>query len=149
MLNNADINKEKLIYKDKIVKIDENSFVISLLLEKRGKRFYDVTFYNNGNEIFIGRFDEDFIQISYNDGKILVYVENFESNIRQMKIERILCLYNIEDDFFFAGTEQNSLEFFDSSIDSSYLINKNGSMIRTDVVKKNKIKQKALVRINA
>ena len=140
MLNN--INIPKKIGNPSIYQINEKNIVEIQLYEKRGKNFYDVNFNNNGNVIFLVRFDKEDnrISVSYNNGKIMLYYENFNREKQELLISDILALYSIIDDTFYSCTCEEALNIFDKTLNVDGLINPNKNLIRTDIEKKYKRK---------
>lgn len=128
-MNNYDINMPKPINKPDIYTFEEGKYIEVQLYEKRGTRFYEIMFYNNGFEKYIGKFYEDIdqrrVKTLYKDNKILVYRESFKEETSQMEISSIDCLYNLEDDCIFACTEEEALNIFDVSKTTKFLDTKN------------------------
>ena len=134
---NSDINIPKLINQKDIIKIGENLTIEKGLYEKRGSRFYDIVLKSNEEEIFLGRFnkEQNNIDIEYKDGKILICQRKFDNDTQKFKIIKVFSLYEIIDKTFYSCTEAEALNIFDSSIDTSSLINGDNSIVRTDVEK--------------
>lgn len=139
---NPNINVPKQIGNPEVLEIGENIYVSTTLYEKRGNRFYDVSFINKDKEFFIGRFDKEdsSIKIDYKDGKILIYLDSFNRECEKMVITKVLSLYDILDDVTYACTEEEALKLFDSNMDANYLKNKNNIIVRSDVEKRNRLK---------
>lgn len=139
---NPNINVPKQIGSPEVLEIGENIYVSTTLYEKRGNRFYDVSFINKDKEFFIGRFDKEdsAIKIDYKDGKILIYLNSFNRECEKMVITKVLSLYDILDDTTYACTEEEALKLFDNNIDTKYLQNKDNLIIRRDVEKRNRLK---------
>lgn len=132
-----DINALKLLYPFEIINISEKALIKVGLYEKRGNLFYDVIFELNDKYIFLGRFDKthNSFKVKYNDGKILICYEEFKNQEKEMKIIKVLSLYEIVDDTFYSCTEEEALELFNENLDSSYLKNKKNKILRSDVEK--------------
>lgn len=135
MLNNM-VNEKKLKYKAEIVNINENNYISVSEYEKRGNSFFDVVFNNNGKEIFIGRYNKELkkINVKYNNGKILVFTNDFIKD-KGVFITDVLSLYDVLDDTFYSVTKLEALNVFDPTIDSSYIKNKNKLIVRDDIEK--------------
>lgn len=144
LINEAsfDINIPKQLDNSDILKISDKAYVSSTLYEKRGNKFYDVVFVNNEKEYFIGRFinKEQPIKIGYNNGKILIYLDSFNNEIKKMVITKVISLYDILNDITYACTEEEALNLFDESISTEHLKNKDSLIIRNDVEKRNRLK---------
>ncbi len=142
MYNNLYLNAEKIINND-IYKINDKNYIQVKLLEKRGNKYYDVIFVNGDKEKFLGRFAKgfDLLKVSYKDGKILVYYDEFfrEEGINQMKVKKVLSLYDILDDVFYACSEKEALTMFDKSLSTDKLISEDNKLIRVDTEKKKRI----------
>lgn len=143
MLNSFDINIPKALGSPEIYKINDNNFIKSQLFQKRGDVFYDISFYNNGKEIFIGRFNKELynLKFSYNNEKILLFYETFNSKKNKMDIIKVVSLYDVLDDTFIATTEEEALNIFDSNLDTAYLIDRDNFIFNSDIEKKKKLKK--------
>ena len=139
MLNNNDINKPQLKYEPTIIRIDDKNYVSISEYSKRGNSFYDVIFNNNGKEVFIGRYNKilDNVKVMYNNGKILVY-----SDIKNNLIIKVYSLYDILDDTHYSLSEVEALQLFNPDLDTSFLKNKDRSVVRTDVEKRHRLIKK-------
>jgi len=137
MNNKYNINELKLKNKPQITKIDDNNYISIAEYKKRQTSFFEVVFNNRGKEILLGRYINEFdnIKAMYKDGKILVYSDEFIRG-EGIKIVDVKDLYDILDDTFYCVSKLEALNIFDSSIDSSYLKDKQKSTIRKDIEKK-------------
>ena len=137
-----DINTPKLLYPKDIIKIGENAQISIGTYSKRNNTFQDVILELNGKEIFLGRFnkEEDSLAIKYNDGKILMGYQTFKKETGDMRIIKVLSLYEMLDDTFISCTEKEALNMFDSNIDDSYLKNKDALIHRSDIEKKKRLR---------
>ena len=138
-LNNMfDINTPKLLHKKEIIEIGENAKISIGTYKKRNDVFQDVVLELNSEEIFLGRFAkyENLLTVKYKDGKILIGYQEFKKDVEDMRIIKVLSLYEMLDDTFISCTEKEALNMFDSSIDDSYLKNKDALMHRDDIEKK-------------
>lgn len=141
MLSSNIDNTIKSIEKPIIYKIDDNNYIKTQLLEKRGTKFYDVVFYNNGKEIFIGRFfnDLDNLKVAYNKGNILIYCDKYNEKEHKYNIVEVISLYNIIDDTFYSVTEEEALSIFDDKLISVFLKNKDKRINRNDLEKRKRL----------
>ena len=128
-------NSIKMLEEPKKIMIDDKNYIKISKYQKRDTIFYDVIFINLDKEKFIGRYkDFNNMNVSYKDSKILVFsqdVDNF--------IIKVHTLYDILDDINYSLSEIEALKVFDSSIDSSKLINKEKSIVRCDVEKRHRL----------
>ena len=133
-----DINTPKLLYPKDIIKIGENAQINIGTYEKRRDVFQDVILDLNGKEIFLGRFnkDENQLIVKYKDGKILIGYQEFKKETEDMRIIKVLSLYEMLDDTFISCSEKQALNMFDPNIDDSYLKNKDALMHRADIEKR-------------
>lgn len=133
-----DINTPKLIYNKDIIKIGEKAQITIGTYEKRKDVFQDVVLELEDKEIFLGRFDKDenLLTVKYKDGKILIGYQEFKKDVENMRIVKVLSLYEMLDDTFISCTENEALNMFDPSIDDTYLKNKDALMHRADIEKK-------------
>ncbi len=133
-----DINTPKLLYPKDIIKIGENAQINIGTYEKRRDVFQDVILELNNKEIFLGRFnkDENKLIVKYKDGKILIGYQEFKKETEDMRIIKVLSLYEMLDDTFISCTEKEALNMFDPNIDDSYLKNKDSLIHRADIEKK-------------
>ncbi len=127
-------NKKKL--SEEINKINDSMYVKSILYLKRGDKFYDIYFVNNGIENFIGRFTqiEEKIEVLHNKDKLLICKRQYIE--KGMKIIKVLGMYNILDNMLYYCTELEALNLFDSSIDKKYLKSPKNTLYRLDIEKK-------------
>ena len=137
-----DINTPKLLYPKDIIKIGENAQISIGTYEKRRDVFQDVMLDLNGKEIFLGRFDKDEnkLTVKYKDGKILIGHEMFKKETEDIRIIKVLSLYEMLDDTFISCTEKEALNMFDSNIDDTYLKNKDSLIHRADIEKKKRLR---------
>lgn len=137
-----DINTPKLLYKKDIIKIGENAQITIGIYEKRRDVFQDVVLELSGKEIFLGRFnkDENMLTVKYKDGKILIGYQEFKKEVEDMRIIKVLSLYEMLDDTFISCSENEALNMFDPSIDNTYLKNKDALMHRADIEKKKRLR---------
>lgn len=137
-----DINTPKLLYKKDIIKIGENAQITIGTYEKRRDVFQDVVLELDGKEIFLGRFnkDENMLTVKYKDGKILIGYQEFKKEVEDMRIIKVLSLYEMLDDTFISCSENEALNMFDPSIDNTYLKNKDALMHRADIEKKKRLR---------
>ena len=137
-----DINTPKLLYPKDIIKIGENAQISIGTYEKRRDVFQDVILDLNGKEIFLGRFnkDENQLIVKYKDGKILIGYQEFKKETEDMRIIKVLSLYEMLDDTFISCTEKEALNMFDPSIDDTYLKNKDALMHRADIERKKRLR---------
>lgn len=144
MLNDSKYEK-KLKSPLNIIKINTNNYIVIGEYETKGNDFFDVIFFNNGKEIFLGRFNGDLKKINaqYNNEKIIIYnEEKLESN--ECVITNVLSMYNIIDDTFYSVSEEEAIKLFDSNINSLHLKNKNNLINRSDIRKKQIQKLKSI-----
>ncbi len=134
LFNLPTMEKKKL--SEEVNKINDNMYVKSILYSKRGDKFYDIYFVNNGIENFIGRFTqiEEKIEVLHNKDKLLICKRQYIEN--GMKIIKVLGMYNILDNMLYYCTELEALDLFDSSIDKKYLKNPKNTLYRLDIEKK-------------
>lgn len=125
-----------------VYNINENNYIKTQISEVRGRNFYDVTFVSNGKEAFLGRFfqDENMLHIAYNDGKILIYYSEYDNIEKKTFISEVLVLYEIIDDTIYSCTQEEALEIFDKTFDTSHLTNKTEKICRSDVEKKKRLR---------
>lgn len=131
------IVKPKLLNEPVVLKIGKNASVVKSHYSYRLDDYYDITFKTGDNEVFIGRFlnvYDGMINAEYNDGKIMVDVKEF--NDKELVITKILSLYDIVDDMFYACTENEALKQFDSNLDNKHLKNPNNMICRQDTEKR-------------
>lgn len=138
---NTNIDEPKLIYNIDTIKIGEGATIKIDFYEKRGTRFYDIVLNLKDKEIFIGRFNkgEETIKAKYNDGKIIICDERLIEGENKVGIMKVFSLYDILDDTFYSCTEEEALNIFDSSIDTSHLKDKNKPIYRADIEKKRRL----------
>ena len=107
----------------------------------KNDRYYDVILNFPNEKIFIGRFNktDEQLDVKYNDGKILVCLENYLHEIRKFVVVDVLSLYEVVDDTFYSCTAEEALAMFDSSIDSKYLKDKDRHIVRSDPAKRQKL----------
>lgn len=134
-------NNTKLIYLCETVKINENTNINITLNEKRNNKFFDVVLNLKNKEIFLGRFIKEFNKISakYNEGKILIFCDEFDQKDRRMKISEVLSLYEVVDDTFYSCTEIEALNIFDNSLDTSFLKKPHNPIHRSDIEKNKRL----------
>lgn len=139
-----DINTPKKIGLPEIYNISNNLYVQVQNFDKRNVKYSDVTLINKELEkwAFIGRFIEPIskVKAAYNNGKILIYHDEYNSELRRDVITCVLSLYNILDDFSYACTEVEALNIFNENEITDYLQNKNNSIVKSDLERK-KIKK--------
>ena len=137
-----DINTPKLLYPKDIIEIGEKARITVGTYEKRRDVFQDVILELSGKEIFLGRFikDEKLLTVKYNDGKILIGYNEFKKEVEDMRIIKVLSLYEIVDDTFISCTENEALNMFDNNIDDTYLKNKDALMHRADIEKRKRLR---------
>lgn len=125
-----------------ICKINDKNFIVTQLYSQKGNKFYDVVLNKNGKSVFIGRFDKeyDFIQTKYNDGKILVFYDEFDKNSEKMQVVEVISLFDMLDELVYACTEEEALNMFDKNIDTSYLKNPDRNIRKSDIERKKRIK---------
>lgn len=142
MIYKNDFNKPKLIYQPKIIKINDGSYVSVSEYEMRGNKcFFDVELNIPSKKIFIGRYIKEYNNVTakYKDGKILVCNEEFIQEDKKMNITDVYTLYDILDDTHYNLTKIQALNLFDQSINSTYLKDKNKSILRSDIEKKQRL----------
>ncbi|MBQ2946798.1 MAG: hypothetical protein IJE04_02990 [Bacilli bacterium] len=139
--NIVDINTPKLLYDKDIIKIGENAKISIGTYEKRRDVFYDVILELNEKEIFLGRFlkDEKTLTVKYNNGKILIGYEEFKKEVEEMRIIKVLTLYEMVDDTFYSCSEKDALNIFNSNLSDAYLKDKETLMYRADVEKRKRL----------
>lgn len=139
--NIVDINTPKLLYDKDIIKIGENAKISIGTYEKRRDIFHDVILELNEKEIFLGRFlkDEKTITVKYNDGKILIGYEEFKKEVEEMRIIKVLTLYEMVDDTFYSCSEKDALNIFNPNLSDAYLKDKETLMYRADVEKRKRL----------
>lgn len=137
-----DINTPKLLYKKQIIEIGETAKISIGTYKKRNDVFQDVVLELNNNEFFLGRFlkSENLLTVKYKDGKILIGYEEFKQDTQDMRIIKVLSLYEMLDDTFIFCTEKEALNMFDSNIDDTYLKNKEALMHREDLEKRKRLR---------
>lgn len=139
MLNSLS-NDKKQKGELKIIKINDQNYILIGEYEHRQNEFFDVMFKNNNKEIFLGRFSKEFNRVSakYNNGRILIYSEELINN--EYVMTSVLSLYDIIDDTFYSLTEEDAIKLFDPNMELS-LIHKNKCLIaRQDIAKRQKVK---------
>ena len=143
MYKNID-NTIKPIGEPLIYLIQGNNFIKIQLFQKRQNQFYDVTFYNNDNEIFIGRFNNDYtnFRIAYNKGKILIYSDNSNEQDKTYAITQVISLYDILDETFYSLTPIEMLETFAPNLSNYYTNKDNKTIHRTDSEKRKRLEIK-------
>ena len=145
-MNNFDevksIYTPKIISNNLVEKITENAKVLIKKYEVRKNYFEDVILEISGQEILLGRFDQDvnLLFAMYKDGKILIGHKTFIDEVKDMKIVEIDALYEMADDTFYSCTEEEALKLFDDNIDTSYLKHKDKYIYRSDIEKKSRLK---------
>lgn len=139
----TDINIKKTMEPPEIYDISRNlSIKIQnvQVLDKIMYKYSDVILINKEleKEAFIGRFIEPIskVKVSYNNGKILVYHDEYNSEIRCDVITCVLSLYDILDDFSYSCTEKEALNIFDDNLTTDYLQDKNSSIVKSDLERK-------------
>ena len=139
MLN---INTPKLLYKKEIIEIGEKAKISIGTYEKRRDVYQDVVLELDGKEIFLGRFnkDEKLLTVKYKDGRILIGYKEFKKEVEDMRIIKVLSLYEMADDTFYSCSELEALNMFDPSIDDTYLKNKETLMHRADIEKRKRLR---------
>lgn len=122
----------RILYETKKNIIEEQGYVNVKLCEKRGEKYFAVSFYKNEKEIFSKKitYNENALYISYKDGKILIHNNIFDENMKKYQVSEVLMLYNIDSEFFYYGKEIDVLRCFDMNIDNSYLINPNNRVLK-------------------
>lgn len=137
-------NEEKLIGTPDIYMINNSCYIGVQLKEKRGDKFFDVLLIDNDKEIFLGRIMKELenLRILINNNKVLIYSSMFDSITKEMQINKVYSLYDIDDDLFYSCTELEALNMFDSNININYLLNKNNNISRSDVEKKKRLNVK-------
>lgn len=135
--------EKKAIFQPEIILIDQGKYIKIQLFEYRSKLYYEVVFVNNGSEKFIGEYerDDNRIEVAYSNGKVLVYYNEYNTNQKRMCLSKVLTLYNIDDDTFYACTEEEALNIFNPNLDSSFLNDKENFIMRVDVEKKKRLSQ--------
>lgn len=139
------INNNKNIKNTYIDKIDDQLLVRYTIIKVKNDEFIEISLFNSDIEIFIGRFPKENykLEMKYLNDNLIFYYINFIRNINQLKAIKVLALYNILDDTFYAVTEKDALNLFDNKIDTSYLIDKNNLIIRSDIEKKKRLRLKS------
>lgn len=136
------ITKPIAIDRPKIVKINENNFVIAQLCKQKGNIFYDIIVKSNDQEIFIGRYniqENCNVELKYKNNKILVCYMQISTISKKTEIVKVETLYDIEDDCFYNCTEEEALLLFDENLNGEYLKNKKHRILRLDSEKKKKL----------
>ncbi len=138
--NDYDIYLPVDIYSPDIYALNDNCYIEVRYFRIKGMYFYDVIF-NNGQEHFLGRFRKifDSLKVLYNDNMILIYYDTFDRQTSQMKITKVIELYNMNDDINIVCSEQKALEMFDKDIDRTFLTDKENLLIRTDSEKRKRL----------
>jgi len=136
-------NEEKIKYEPTILKINEKNHIKIINLEKRGNNFCDVIFNNCGKEIFVGRYETETqnVKVLYNDGRILVYSDEFIDSEKKVEITNIHTLYDIVDDICFSMKQEDLLNLFDPSLNTSYLKKANKIINYSDVEKRRRLRK--------
>ena len=134
-------NNKKILEPIYTLKISDNLIIEKCLYQTTGNTFYEVVLKTDKNEIFIGRFTKELnnLRVTYNNGKILVYYDNFIQEERQMKVIKVLSLYDILDDIFYSCTEEEALNIFNPNIDTNYLEDPDRYIYRSDLEKRKKL----------
>lgn len=132
------ITKPRPLFESLKIAVDTNKYISIQLYRKRAIDYYEVTFHNENSEIYFGKFykDDSLIDAKYNNGKILVYTEEFNHKLRKMMISQVLALYDIKDDTFYYCSEKDALILFDNTIEPSGLKKPNNKILRTNVRKR-------------
>lgn len=135
-----DINIPKKIGQPEIYNINRNLYIQIQNFKKRNVEYSDVFLIDkkHKNEIFIGRFIEPIskVKASYNDGKILIYHDEYNSELRCDVVTCVLLLYNMVDDINYSCSEEEALIIFDNNAITDYLENKNSSIVKIDLKRK-------------
>lgn len=136
------ILKRRQLCPPEIIKISDNSYISLYTFKDRMNIVYYVTLNIKDEEKLLGKFIEDcdFTRVKYKDGKILIYSEVQDLDTSKFNIEKIHSLYDIADDTFYSCTEEEAINMFDDSLDSSHLKNKDNYIHRSDREKINKNK---------
>ena len=123
MLNNELKDKINSIYEPEIIKINENNYIKISEYKYKTNTYFEVIFNKNGEEIFIGRYDKEYdkVKAQYKDAKILIYIDKFINEKKDIFITKVLGLYDILDQTFYCVTEEEALNMFDFNIDTTYL----------------------------
>lgn len=133
------------LQKPVIYNFDKGMIVSTQLKRKRMSIYYDVVLSNNGKEIFIGHYSNEYdnIKVSLNNGNLLIY--SLKSNKKGENSVKVLDLYNIEDDLHYSVTEKEALDIFDSSLKVSNLKDGDNNIHRTDLEKIKRLKFKRTI----
>lgn len=80
----------------------------------------------NRKTMCLGKYDKEFdnIKAKYKNGKIMLYHSQLNNDDEQ--IIKVLSLFELIEESFYSCTEEESLNEFDKSLDTSYLKNKDG-----------------------
>ncbi len=140
--NMININIPKLLYPKDIIEIGENVKINIGTYSKRNTVFQDVILELKDKEVFLGRFSKEDrpLIVKYKDGKVLIGNQEFKNEVEDMKIIKVLSLYEMVDDTFYSCTEKEALNIFDSSIDDTYLKDKDAFIHRSDIEKKKRLR---------
>lgn len=133
--------EKKAIFEPEIIFIDQDKYIKKQMFEYWIRLYYEVVFVDNGSEKFIGEYEreDNRIEVAYSNGKILVYKNEYNFVQKRMCLTKVFDLYNINDDTFYACTEEEALNIFNSNLDSSFLNNKGNFLMRADVEKKKRL----------
>ena len=132
------IKRPMALYEPRKIIIDSNRYINIQLYEKNRIKYYEVVFYDNGKEIFLGNYykDDSIFEVSYKNGKVLIHNDEFIQEIRKVQIIEVFALYDVCDGIFYYCTEEEAIKVFDERLDTSSLKRKNNKLLRNDFRKK-------------
>lgn len=131
------IKKPRIIFSD-IKEITDNNYISINLYEMNRKNYYEVIYHYFNKEVFFGKYYKtDFLlDVSYKNGKILVFTKEYNRENYKMEIAEVLALYNIDDDMFYYCTEEEAIKIFDENLNTLYLKNKNRKVLVSHIKKR-------------
>ena len=138
----TDINAQKLLYDKDIIEIGDNVKISIGTYEKRNNIFQDVILELKDKEVFLGRFNKEDrpLTVKYKDGKVLIGYQELKKEVKGIRMVKVLSLYEMLDDTFYSCTEKEALNMFDSSMDDTYLKNRDSLIHRSDIEKKKRLR---------
>lgn len=135
-------NNEKRIgpYLDKIKgKLDLEYYII----RKKTGEYIDISLKISNESLFIGRFPKEnyILEAKMNNGPtVIIYYLDFINETQKTEVIKVLSCVNLIENTFYAMTEKEALNFFDSNINDKYLETPNNYIVRSDAEKKRRLK---------
>lgn len=137
-------NNEKRIgpYLDKI---RGEIYLEHYLIRKKSGEYLDVSLKIGNEELFVGRFPREnyILEAKMNNGPfVIIYYLNFINETQKTEVIKVLSCINLIDNTFYAMTEKEALNFFDSNINDKYLETPDDYINRSDPEKKRRLNEK-------